>query len=57
MPYPAGGFFKLQNSEIVAKEFLNFGAQRGSGGYALCKPIFSSIHLEKLGEIEAYGRP
>ena len=57
MPCPAEGVFKRKNSEIPQRRFLNFGAQRGSGGYALCKPIFSSFRLEKLGEMEACGRP
>ena len=26
---------------------MSFGANRGSGGYAPCKPIFSSFHLEE----------
>lgn len=29
---------------------LIFGAQRGSGGYAPCKPIFASFHLEETWE-------
>lgn len=26
---------------------MSFGVQRGSGGYAPCKPIFSSFYLEE----------
>ena len=33
MPYPAGRFFKRKNQEIPQRVFLDFGAQRGSGGY------------------------
>ena len=34
-----------------------FGAHRGSGGYALCKPIFTSFPVEKTCENGACGRP
>ena len=57
MPYPAGRFFKRKNQKIPQREFLDFGAEGGSGGYALCKPISASFRLLKLGEIEAYRRP
>ena len=29
---------------------MSFGANRGSGGYAPCKPIFSNFHLKETWE-------
>lgn len=46
-----------KNAEISGVQFLRFGAFRGAGGYAPCKPIFSSFRLEETLENGAYGRP
>ena len=53
MPYPAGRFFKRKNPEIPQRQFRDFGAQRGSGGYALCKRKYSDSHGGEAGCLPA----
>ncbi|HBI59830.1 MAG TPA: hypothetical protein DDY31_01240 [Lachnospiraceae bacterium] len=53
MPYPAFGFFAKAVSYASVKH-SGFCCFRGSGGYALCKPISASFHLEETCGNGAY---
>ncbi len=57
MPYPAIGIYTQKNEKNRWCCFFVFLCKRGTGGYAPCKPIYSSFHLEETWENGACGRP